>query len=71
MSAPKRSRRVTVSRGITLNEKKEKTHTWVMLDCTIFLMYRKLAALASKVVHGADAALQSFVINLNPAPAAL
>lgn len=39
MSAPKRSRRVTVSRGIVLNEKPEKTRTWGCISESIFKIF--------------------------------
>jgi hypothetical protein len=70
MSAPKRTRRVTVSRGVALNEKPAKTHTWVLIADSIFAMWSRCKTVAEKLEHGANGVMQSFLvplIKLNPA----
>jgi hypothetical protein len=62
-SAPKRSRRVTVSRGITLNEKPEKTHTWSLLHSTIYSAFFGFMGVVDKADWDSDSVLWSFSVN--------
>lgn len=63
MSAPKRSRRVTVAHGVSLNDKKKsKTHTWALIRESIFVMFARLAKCAKEITHGPDDVLQSFAV---------
>ncbi len=62
-SAPKRSRRVTVSRGITLNEKPAKTHTWSLIWRSIYVMWNGFGGIVDKADWDADLVLWSFSIN--------
>ncbi len=65
MSAPKRSRRITVSKAVTLNEKTEKTHTWRILSGSIFRYFAR-ALNPFGMQWGPDAVLQSFSEALSP-----
>ena len=62
-SAPKRSRRVTVSRGITLNEKPEKTHTWSLRQESIYAIWAGFRGIVDKAKWDADYVLWSFSVN--------
>ncbi len=62
-SAPKRSRRVTVSRGITLNEKPEKTHTWALRPRNIYAIWAGFRGIVDNPKWDADCVLYSFSVN--------
>jgi hypothetical protein len=62
-SAPKRSRRVTVSRGITLNEKPEQTHTWALQRKNIFAIWARFRGIVDKAEWDIDCVLCSFSVN--------
>jgi hypothetical protein len=63
-SAPKRSRRVTVSRGITLNEKPEQTHTWALQRQNIFAIWARFRGIVDKAEWDTDCVLCSFSVDL-------
>jgi hypothetical protein len=62
LSAPKRTRRVTTSRGICLNKKTEKKHRWVRLRAPINRLYEMYAAHALDLEYDEDEMLRSFVV---------
>jgi hypothetical protein len=62
-SAPKRSRRVTASRGITLNEKPEKKHTWALLYSSIYSVFAGFMGVVDEAKWDTDSVLLSFSVN--------
>jgi len=62
LSAPERSRRVTTSRSLHLNEKQPTETTWVMDKRSIFLLYELLCRIASDVQLDKEGFISSFVV---------
>lgn len=62
LSAPDRSRRVTTSRSIHLNEKQPVETTWVMDKRSIFLLFELLHELASDVELDKEDFICAFVV---------
>lgn len=62
LDAPARARRVTVSRGITLNPKRAKEHTWERLKTTISHLFSVFRNIARDVVLDNDNQIQSFSV---------
>ena len=63
MSAPKRSRRVTTSRGIKLfREAEHKTHIWLLRKIQIEILFRRLEAVAKDVCVDEENHIESFVV---------
>jgi hypothetical protein len=60
LSAPKRSRRVTTSRSLRLNEKKTADTSWILLKANIFLLYFRLRETAPEVQVDEEGFLKSF-----------
>jgi hypothetical protein len=60
LSAPKRSRRVTTSRSIRLNEKKSEEQRWTLLKISIFFLFSRLWQEAGEVCLDVDGMLQMF-----------
>src|SRR5207248_10971915 len=60
LSAPKRSRRVTVSRGLRLIEKKDAETRWSLLKVSIFHLFSRLFLVAESVQLDEDGVLESF-----------
>jgi hypothetical protein len=62
-SAPKRSRRVTTSRGIKLLGKPEhKTHVWMLRKIPIEILFCHLEAVAKDVCLDEENQIESFVV---------
>ena len=61
MSAPKRTRRVTTSRGIRLGIKRAKDHKWTRLKVSLGVLLSMLAEVASDLAFS-DEILESFVV---------
>jgi hypothetical protein len=70
MSAPKRSRRVTVSKGVTLNGKFHGAalYAWTLIRESIFVAYKSNAKEAKSPNWGEDAILQSFILPKSAVP---
>ena len=67
MSAPKRSRRVTVSRGLTLNEKPKKTHDWDILKAGVETLCGRFAHVVGESYADEDCkVLESFIVQWSP-----
>ena len=62
MSAPKRSRRITCSRGIRLNEKRPKKHNWALLKCPIKQIFSFVCGQATQIQVDTEGELQTFVL---------
>jgi hypothetical protein len=62
LSAPKRSRRVTTSRCIHLNEKKSEERRWTLLKISIFFVFSQLWEEAIEISLDGDGFLQNFAV---------
>ena len=62
MSAPKRSRRVVASRGITLNEKLAKTHVWKLIKRSITALFDDFAEVVAAAEFDVEEQLSAFVV---------
>jgi hypothetical protein len=63
ISAPKRSRRVTASRGIKLLRKPEKkTHLWTLLKTQMEVLFQRLEAVARDVWMDEENQIEGFVV---------
>jgi hypothetical protein len=72
MSAPLRSRRVTTSRGIHLQEKQPSETTWEFLRVPLLVLFDRLKAFVIALELDEESALKSFSImnNFGPGPRA-
>jgi hypothetical protein len=62
LSAPKRVRRVTCSRGIVLLERPAKAHTWRLLRATISYLYSRLFRVVVLQQYDEEGVLASFAV---------
>jgi len=62
LSAPKRSRRITVSRGIQLLEKKKSDLVWYLFKKTIFNLFLELLPDLDDISIDDEGVLKEFVI---------
>lgn len=66
LSAPKRSRRVTTSRGITLNPKKQSPDTWTLIRIPIDVLYRIHWKAAEDITRDKEGNVASFDVPIPP-----
>lgn len=64
MSAPKKTRRVTVARGIHLREKPEKKHFWEVLGGNIFVWFSRNLSTAKAIEFDEDGVLFGFKLQI-------